>query len=155
MRTSALRETCRTVQRGIAAVEFALVFPLLFTVLYAILTYSLIFVAEQSLTLAAEEGARAALNYQSATNATAALAAREQNACTVASNAARWLNTNANCATQAQTCSYDATMDCIQVTLTYDYANYPLLPPLPLLSLAVPQTLTSAATVQINPENLL
>ncbi|KLU20452.1 pilus assembly protein TadE, partial [Caballeronia mineralivorans PML1(12)] len=46
------------------AVEFAIVFPLFFLVFYAIVTYSMIFVAQQSLTLAASEGARAALRYQ-------------------------------------------------------------------------------------------
>ena len=155
MSRSALHESGRVMQRGTAAIEFALIFPMLFMVLYGIVTYSLIFAAEQSLTLAAEEGARAALDYQSASSANAALAARGQNACIVASKAAGWLGANANCATQVQACSYDATMDCIEVTLTYDYAGHPLLPNLPLLSLAVPPTLTSAATVQINPENLL
>lgn len=149
------RERFSRRERGSAAVEFALVFPLLFTVLYGIVTYSVIFVAEQSLTLAAEEGARAALNYQSAPSAAAALAARGRNACTVASQSAGWLGGNANCAAQSQACSYDVTMDCVQVTLTYDYAGHPLVPTLPLLGLALPQSLTSAATVQLNPENLL
>ncbi|PTB21962.1 pilus assembly protein TadE [Trinickia symbiotica] len=141
--------------RGSAVVEFALIFPLLFAMLYGLVTYSVILVAQQNLTLAAEEGARAALNYQNASNAGAALAARGQTACTVASKAAAWLAANATCSAQASTCSYDATMDCIELTLSYDYAGHPLVPTLPLLSLAVPRTLTSAATVQVNPENLL
>jgi Flp pilus assembly protein TadG len=45
-------------QRGTAAVEFAMIFPLFFVILYGIVTFSLIFVAQQNLTLAAEEGAR-------------------------------------------------------------------------------------------------
>lgn len=51
-------------QRGNIAIEFAIVFLLFFFVFYAIVTYSLIFVAQQSLTLAAAEGARAALRFQ-------------------------------------------------------------------------------------------
>ncbi|HEV3104710.1 MAG TPA: TadE/TadG family type IV pilus assembly protein [Trinickia sp.] len=140
--------------RGSAAVEFALVFPMLFMVLYGIVTYSVIFVAEQNLTLAAEEGARAALNYQSATSVAAALAARSQQACTVASQLAGSFSSNTSCSTQSQACSYDASMDCVQVTLTYNYASHPLVPTLPLLSLALPQSLTSVATVQLNPETL-
>lgn len=140
---------------GSAAVEFALVFPLLFTVLYGIVTYSVLFVAEQSLTLAAEEGARAALNYQSATSAAEALSARSSNACSVAGQSTGWLGTYATCATQAQSCSYNSAMDCVQVTLSYDYASHPLVPTLPLLSLALPRTLSSVATVQLDPENLL
>jgi Flp pilus assembly protein TadG len=145
----------RVSESGTAAVEFAIVFPVLFAVLYGIVTYSVIFVAQQSLTLAAEEGARAALNYQNAADAAAALTARGQSACTVASNAAGWLGANASCAAQAKSCSYDASMDCIEVTLSYNYASHPLVPPLPLVGLALPQMLSSAATVQINPENLL
>ncbi|HVW51106.1 MAG TPA: TadE family protein [Trinickia sp.] len=140
---------------GSAAVEFALVFPLLFTVLYGIVTYSVLFVAEQSLTLAAEEGARAALNYQNAASVADALSARSSNACNVASQAAAWLGAYARCAAQSQSCSYDSAMDCVQVTLTYDYASHPIVPTLPLLSLALPSTLSSVATVQLNPENLL
>ncbi|WP_240324498.1 TadE/TadG family type IV pilus assembly protein [Trinickia diaoshuihuensis] len=140
---------------GTAAVEFALVFPLLFLVLYGIVTYSVLFVAEQNLTLAAEEGARAALNYQSAASIAAALAARGSNACTVAGQASGWLGAYAQCASQVQNCSYDNAMSCMRITLTYDYANHPLVPTLPLLSLALPQTLSSAATVQIDPENVL
>jgi Flp pilus assembly protein TadG len=140
---------------GSAAVEFALVFPLLFVVLYGIVTYSVLFVAEQSLTLAAEEGARAALNYQSATSVAAALSARSSNACNVANQSTGWLGAYAQCVAQAQSCSYDSAMSCVQVTLTYDYAGHPLVPTLPLLSLVLPQTLSSVATVQLDPENLL
>jgi len=50
-------------ERGATAVEFALVFPLFFLILYAIVTFGLIFAVQQSLTLAATEGARSALNY--------------------------------------------------------------------------------------------
>ena len=140
---------------GSAAVEFALVFPLLFTVLYGIVTYSVLFVAQQNLTLAAEEGARAALNYQNAASVAGALAARSTNACSVASHTTQWLGAHALCAAQAQSCSYNSAMQCMQVTMTYDYAGHPLVPTLPLLSLALPQTLSSAATVQLDPENLL
>ncbi|PMS38087.1 TadE-like protein [Trinickia symbiotica] len=141
--------------RGSAVVEFALIFPLLFAMLYGLVTYSVILVAQQNLTLAAEEGARAALNYQNASDAGAALTARGQNACKVAKNVAAWVAANATCSTQASACSYDSSMDCIEVTLSYDYVNHPLVPTLPLLELAVPQKLTSVATVQIDPENLL
>ncbi len=140
---------------GSAAVEFALVFPMLFTVLYGIVTYSVLLVAEQSLTLAAEEGARAALDYRSAASVADALTARSANACTVASQSTQWLGAYATCATQAQSCSYNGAMDCVQVTLTYDYASHPLVPTLPLMSLVLPQTLSSVATVQLNPENIL
>lgn len=152
-RASRMRASARDL--GSAAVEFALVFPLLFLVLYGIVTYSVVFVAQQSLTLAAEEGARAALVYRGAESVAGALAARSSNACNVAHQTTGWLSAYAQCAAQAQSCSYDSTMACVQVTLTYDYADHPLVPTLPLLSLALPQTLSSVATVQLDPENLL
>ncbi|WP_118179077.1 TadE/TadG family type IV pilus assembly protein [Paraburkholderia phosphatilytica] len=141
--------------RGATAVEFALLFPLFFLVLYAIVTYSLIFVAEQSLTLAAEEGARAALAYQDATTLNAALDARASAACTAAANVSSWLANRANCTATPAACSYDASLDCIEVTMNYDYAASPLVPTLPLLGIALPSTLSSSSTVQLNPENIL
>jgi Flp pilus assembly protein TadG len=145
----------RRAQRGASAVEFALVFPLFFTIFYAIITFSLIFVAEQNLTLATAEGARAALNYQQASTVPAAVALRANAACNTATNMASQLIQGAQCATAPTPCAYDATMTCIAVTLTYNYAAHPLVPNLPLLSFAIPTNLTSTATVQLNPENIL
>lgn len=142
-------------ERGTAAVEFALVFPLFFVVLYGIVTFSLIFVAQQNLTLAAEEGARAALNYQSATSTAGALAARSSAACTTAAGMVTSLISSATCVSSSNPCSYDATMDCIMVTLTYNYASKPLVPNLPLTNFVLPASLVSSATVQLNPENIL
>jgi Flp pilus assembly protein TadG len=147
--------TRRLHQRGTAAVEFAMIFPLLFMILYGIVTFSLIFVAQQNLTLAAEEGARAALNYQAATSTANALAARTTAACTAASNMVASLISSATCASSSTTCSYDATMDCVKVTLTYNYASSPLVPNIPLVNFALPASLVSSAMVQLNPENIL
>lgn len=51
-------------QRGTAAVEFALVFPILFIVTYGAIIYSYIYVLRQSLTFAAQEAAQAAVSVQ-------------------------------------------------------------------------------------------
>jgi Flp pilus assembly protein TadG len=142
-------------ERGAAAVEFAMVFPLFFVILYGIITYSVIFVAQQNLTLAAEEGARAALNYQSATSTASALAARSSAACSTAKGMVTSLISSATCVSSSNTCSYDTTMDCIVVTLTYNYASNPLVPNLPLTNFVLPASLVSSATVQLNPENIL
>src|SRR5574340_1083198 len=56
-RCGALRRTCR----GAVAVEFALVFLIFFALFYAIVAYGFVLTLQQSLTLAAEEGASAAL----------------------------------------------------------------------------------------------
>jgi Flp pilus assembly protein TadG len=49
----------RGLQRGVAAIEFALVFVILFSVLYALATFGAVLYTQQAVTRAAEEGARA------------------------------------------------------------------------------------------------
>lgn len=49
----------RSRQRGVAAIEFALVFVVLLSVLYALATFGAVLYIQQSVTRAAEEGARA------------------------------------------------------------------------------------------------
>src|SRR5690606_12575419 len=61
------------------AVEFALMFSLFFLVFYIVLTYGLIFAAQQSLNLAAENGARKALSWQLSRHARALAAESEAN----------------------------------------------------------------------------
>jgi Flp pilus assembly protein TadG len=142
-------------ERGATAVEFALLFPLFFIIFYAIVTFSLIFVAQQSLTLAAEEGARAVLNFQQADNAADALTKRMSAACTTATSMSNGLIAGSTCVATPNACTYDPTMDCVSVTLNYNYAANPLVPPVPLLNVVLPKQLTSTAMIQINPGYLL
>lgn len=142
-------------QRGSNAVEFALVFPLFFLTIYAVVTFSMIFAAQQSLTLAAEEGARAALNYQQAQDVTTSLNNRKAAACTVALGMTNWLASKAQCTSAWANCTFDATMRCITVTMTYDYQSNPLVPNLPGFAATLPKTLASTAMVQLNPGYLL
>lgn len=53
------RSPCR--QRGIAAIEFALIFTLLFVALYGIATFGAVLYFRQAIARAAEDGARAAI----------------------------------------------------------------------------------------------
>ncbi|PCE26884.1 pilus assembly protein TadE [Paraburkholderia acidicola] len=147
----------RQPQRGATAVEFAVVFPLFFAIFYAIVTFSLIFVAQQNLTLASEEGARAALNYQAASSVTLAIAARVSAASTAAvSMAAPMISRGVSGTAVSAPCAASAaSMQCITVTVNYDYANHPLVPNLPLLSGILPGQLSSSATVQLNPVSIL
>ncbi|CAB3731039.1 hypothetical protein LMG24238_05739 [Paraburkholderia sediminicola] len=145
----------RDAQRGATAIEFALVFPIFFSIFYVIVTFSMIFVAQQSLTLATAEGARAALNYRSASSVPGAISLRATAACNTATNMVAPMIQSAACQTAQATCNYDSTMTCIAVTLTYNYAASPLIPTLPGLGLLLPQNLSSTATVQLNPVNIL
>ncbi|CAE6726112.1 TadE/TadG family type IV pilus assembly protein [Paraburkholderia aspalathi] len=141
-------------QRGSTAVEFALLFPLFFTILYSIITFSLIFVAQQNLTLAAEEGARAALNWQSNTSMQNALVNRGNAACAAAKLMVATLVQAMQCTSSSAACGPSNAMQCVNVLLTYNYRDNPLVPNLPLLTYTLPGTLSSSATVQLNPENI-
>lgn len=141
-------------QRGATAIEFALVFPLFFAILYAIITFSLILVAQQNLTLAAEEGARAALNWQSNTSLQSALTNRGNAACAAARLVASKLVQAMQCTPSSATCGPGGAMQCVNVLLTYNYQANPIVPILPLLGIVVPKSLSSSATVQLNPENI-
>lgn len=124
----------RQAQRGVVAIEFALVF--LFGVLpLLLLTLSgvLIFAAKQSLTLAAADGARAALRY----GADGSLAGREQAACAAAAQAMGWLLTFSGASTDCPTamievaplaCPSAGNVQCVQVTTSFDYDKHPFIP---------------------------
>jgi len=133
-------------QRGVAAVEFALILPVMFLLIYGMITYGLILVAQQTLTVAVGEGARAALRYS--TNPTSA-------ACQAVDSSASWLGTNiSGCATTAPapaTCPYPAASQCLTVTATFPYAQTPLVPTLPGFNLMLPSTLKASAIVQLSP----
>lgn len=135
-------------QRGVAAVEFALVFPVVFLLVYGLITWALILLAQQTLTLAVGEGARAALRY-STSPVTAA--------CSAVNNATTWLGTTA-CATSTPTataCPYLSTQSCLQVTASYDYSSKPLVPTLPFLNLVLPAKLTASTIVQLEPDAII
>ncbi len=64
MRTTRALPSSRC-QRGVYAIEFAMVFLIFFTLLYAVICYGMLFAFRLGLQNAAEDGARAALQYQS------------------------------------------------------------------------------------------
>ncbi|HDR9585408.1 TPA: pilus assembly protein [Burkholderia stabilis] len=151
------RPRSRRRQLGATAVEFALVFPLFFLILYAIVTFGLIFAVQQGLTLAATEGARTALNYVYEANGSGAKALTDRAAAAkaTATGLTSWLSNVQIPTPVSGACSYDATMYCVTVTVTYPYQSYPLVPSLPLIGLVTPTQLTGTATVQINPATIL
>ncbi|MBR8312076.1 pilus assembly protein [Burkholderia dolosa] len=136
-------------QRGATAVEFAIVFPLFFTVFYAILSFGMIFLIQQSLAAAASEGARAGLTYAPS------LAARMTNAQTAAQNVLGWLNINTPQVSAPQ-CSYDTSnppaLYCLTVTVSYSPEAW--VSTMPFVGTIVTRPLTSTAVVQI-PQSML
>ena len=128
-RGSGRRPHCRRGRAGAVSIEFAVVLPLLLTLMLGITYYGLIFAMQQVLTLAAEEGARAALRYQPSNPQRVAAA-----------------YTAANAALPSM-----ASMQCLNVVLTLPVTTgaSPLLPAIPLLP--VPDALTGSAVVQLVP----
>lgn len=141
-----------------------MVFVVFFLVFYGALSYGLIFTAQQSLNLAAQDGARKALQWQAGTSA---LGARANAAMLAAQGQAAWIATVSNApvrvavcgpsgvlsATTGAACSGQAlAADQIEVLVSYAYGAHPLIPNLPLLDrVLVPGTLllTARATVHM------
>ncbi|CAM5207723.1 hypothetical protein CDEF62S_00955 [Castellaniella defragrans] len=157
-------------QAGAYAIEFALVFVVLFTVVYAILTYGFIFMAQQSLNRAANTGARALLAWADDANGRIAAATHQ----IAAFSNTKWVAdmaglTGAAGASAIQTsvcipggadhdplrvCSAfdaEAAPGSALVVVQYDYAQAPLIPVLGagVLSLPVPAVLQARAQVDL------
>lgn len=141
-------------QRGVASIEFALVFMLLFVVMYGLVTLSTIFYTQQAVSRAAEDGARAAallpqpLEQASVKKAvldsltrSLVIPASERNDPTKLAN---WFALNVT--VTLAPCSA-ADKRCV-VQVTYDYAKNRILPSMQVLD-AVPEQLRSSATAAL------
>jgi Flp pilus assembly protein TadG len=144
-------------ERGAELIEFAFVVVLLITLLYGIITYGLILAAQSTITSAAADAARAGLLYSST-----ACGGTAPTPCTVAEAQAGtdlgWLNkgtcgtsgTTITCvATEAPCASPNSGIQCLTVTVTYNYGSHPLFPELPGLGLFTPSTISSRSVVQM------
>ena len=128
-------------ERGAAAVEFALVVPLLLTLVFGIISYGYLLSFRQSLSQAAAEGARAAAVAPATSDrqaiSFAAVGATLQATC---SNDADFLT----CSTATPTgCR------CLEVSVSWDYAADASKPKF-VFGFALPDTLTYTSTVQVN-----
>ncbi|KIQ21853.1 pilus assembly protein TadG [Variovorax paradoxus] len=146
-------------ERGVAAIEFALVFVLLFSVLYAVATFGAVFYTQQVVTRAAEEGARVA----SMVTAPVGNDARVTDAVygALANSLVVPASSNASVTTRrawiAATVVVTAapsgagTSAAYVVTVSYPYSANRLLPTMPLLDLStwVPDQLRSRSTIAL------
>ncbi len=143
----------RSRQNGVVAIEYALVFIFgLLPLLLLTLSGVLIFAAKQSLTLAADNGARAALQYSPSN------AARQATACAVASESMQWLlnfsGETPDCAdgpivVSTIACPSNASLMCVQVVTSFDYAAHPFIPGTKAVYEWVLDPITSSAIVQL------
>lgn len=164
----ALRRQC-----GAYAVEYALIFPIFFALMYASILYGVVLTTRLSLQHAAEEGARAALRFQqTVAGGPSQLDLRIIAAESTAATQAAWLNdsptiqaficrTDVQCpgtlgaAEPAPDCGEDLSESCqIVVVVTYDYAANPLVPELLGFGLLAPDNLQGRARVLLDGRTL-
>lgn len=167
-------------QRGAHAMEYALVFPVFFALLYGTILYGMVFTTRLSLQHASEEGARAALRYQTPAAGFTQLQLRIAEATRIAATQTAWLNgfqapqicayvclagipcpaaaavPPATCSTQtAPACGEDLSTSCqIVVTVTYPYSTRPIIPGLPGFGVLVPTSLQGRAHALLDGRSL-
>lgn len=120
-------------------VEFALVVGLFVFILYGLISFGMILSTKQRITNAAAEGARAAVGQTSDAAAVAAATSRVLAA-----------GLPAGAYTPSYSTATCGTNKCITVTITYDLAGHPVVPPAPGLGLVTPNTISSTAVVQFS-----
>jgi len=145
----------RAHERGAAAVEFALVAPLLVLLLFGIISYGVMLTFRQSLSQAAAEGARAAAVALAAPSDVRHDGAVAQAARAVADALGDGYNCRdgelvddgvpvGGCVILApDTCTADSCR--YRVELTYDYADHPLVPRFPLVPMPAVLSYTGSA----------
>ncbi len=126
-----------------ALVEFALVVGILVMVLYGLVYFGMALATKQRVTNAAAEGARAAVGAASA--ADAQTIAQNRVVSLLGAPNGRYTVTPVAGPCDAAVASGP---QCIKVTITYDWQNYPVVPAAPGLGIAPLNSLGSSATVQ-------
>lgn len=148
----------RVSERGAAAVEFALLVPFLCLLVFGIISYGVMLSFRQSISQAASEGARAAAVSIDATaktsNARAAVneALQTQGVTCSGSDLFREGIDVGTCGvTGPGACTPVAVgVQCVTVTLTYEYRLHPLVPSLPGVGPVLPRDLTYSAQARVS-----
>lgn len=151
-------------QSGVYALEWAIIFPVFFMLLYAIISYGLAFLVRESMQFAAEDGARAALRYQSTVSTRLATAQG------VVVERLGWLpsalippaNTinvrvcrvgNLDYCPQDLTCGVAVTERCmVRLDFSIPYGTSPLTPGLRMFGMDIlnPSTLSASASILVD-----
>jgi len=159
------RRVCRRRgENGAAAVEFALVAPLLLLLVFGVISYGYMLSFRQALSQGAAEGARAAAVSPYPSAADKELAAL--NAINDALNASAYGvtctgtasgsplkkdgATVGTCSATTAACAADPTKQCVTVSLDYLYRDHPLLPNFPGVGLVLPSHLFYDATSRVS-----
>ncbi len=127
-------------ESGAALVEFALVVGIFVFVLYGLISFGMILAQKQRITNAAAEAARSAVGQPSGAAAVTTATARVNALLGAPGSYTVTYNPAFACAAGPE--------NCIEVKITYDYKNHPIVPPAPGLGLITPDTFSSTAVVQ-------
>lgn len=143
--------------RGVAALEFALIFPVLFLMIYALLCYSMIFAVQHALNLAAAEGARASVRFKTSDDS---IGDREDAACMAITESLSWLKDMGvvvNCEGDGgnglfvdinpYSNNLNKNIAEFYINIDFNYKQYPIIPP---LMLPVPANIKSHAVSQFS-----
>lgn len=143
-------------ERGAAAVEFALIMPILLLLVFGIISYGYMLSFRQAISQAAAEGARAAAVAQrdadQVPDATAAMNdALDSYGVTCADGAlTRDGDAVGTCGVAIATCAGEAaSVQCVTVTIDYNYGDNPLLP-VPGVGIVLPDNLRYSAVARVS-----
>ncbi len=127
---------------GAVIVEFAAIFVVFAMLLWGLISYGVIFAAQQSLTHAAADAARATVGMSDPD-------AAEARAIEMLEAELGWLEDGID-AKEATVgpCENAPDHECVSVRVTYDWANHPIVPT--ILDVAAPTTLTGRAVVEFS-----
>lgn len=147
----------RRLQRGLAAIEFSLVFLIFISLLYGIATFGMVFYAQQAVSRAAEDGARAV----SLLGGTVLVANDPQIVGVIRNSLASslvaplandtpakrktWVSDTQNVVVSTVDNACTGFPNCVKVTVQYQYSRNSILPASSLISWALPTTLTATA----------
>ncbi|WP_121252301.1 TadE/TadG family type IV pilus assembly protein [Nocardioides ferulae] len=154
-----VREARRRRQEGAAAVEFALVAPLLLLLLFGIISYGYMLSFRQALSQGAAEGARAAaVTLDVAGGSKKVEAARQalnealgSYGVTCDGPALKRAGTQVGtCEVTEAACSNNHHRQCATVTVDYLYRQHSLLPSLPGIGAVLPEHLKYSAVAEVS-----
>ena len=149
-------------QQGVYAVEWAIVFPVFFLLIYVVISYGLTFLVRESMQFAVEDGARAALRYQPSR------AARIEGVKSVVQHNLDWLpaalqtqenllidvtvcRLGGSTCSEALVCGPDPESGClVHVAVEMKYGSHPFAPSIPGLNFWVPEKLKASASLLVD-----
>ncbi|MEY2588870.1 MAG: hypothetical protein QOJ67_854 [Acidimicrobiaceae bacterium] len=132
---------------GAAIVEMAMVGVVLVLLLMGIMVFGYLMAFRQNLVQAATEGARAGAVAATGSAPEAAKIAAWQ---AVAGFGKTCDADGLKCDVTVGACPNAPLINCVTVSLTYDYEHNPLLPDVPIVAGALPQTIQAKAVAEVN-----